>query len=524
MNQLKSAWSCLVLVVLLNSSVQADIFLGQGNMVGEVTQTSAILQSRLTASNALVDGDVAGVSGVARFEYSTDKNFRESRKTDWLKAAAADDFIVKVQVAGLLPATQYFYRLVYGATEVAAKSGPVGTFRTLQKQTGVDEVSFVVVTGMNYVSFYHGKLGADRDPKTKKRIRDITTSYQGDDKAQGFPALESIRKLKPTFFVGTGDNIYYDSHDAMEATTLPQMRKKWHQQFRQPRFIELFQNVPTYWEKDDHDHRFDDCDREGNRPPLSDLGIATFREQVPVVDPSDPNAKTYRTHRINRHLQIWLVEGRDYRSPNKMKDGPGKVLWGAEQIAWLKKTLLASDATFKLLISPTPLVGPDDARKKDNHTNINGFQHEGQEFFKWVVANKLHQQGFYTLCGDRHWQYHARHPLGIEEFSCGALVDSNSRLGRKPGDPQSTDPEATIKQLYTQKYRSGGFLRVVITDKGTARFEYYDENGKELYRAVKEPQAKLSVLDDDASGLIEKYYLGRIKAQYDQRRSDLATA
>ncbi|MFP6620457.1 MAG: alkaline phosphatase D family protein, partial [Pirellulaceae bacterium] len=359
---------------------------------------------------------------------------------------------------------------------------------------------------------------------TKVRSRDVSTSYQGQDKARGFPALESIRKLKPTFFVGTGDNIYYDSHDAMEATTLPQMRKKWHQQFRQPRFIELFRNVPTYWEKDDHDHRFDDCDREGNRPPLSDLGIATFREQVPVVDPSDPNAKTYRTHRINRHLQIWLMEGRDYRSPNKMKDGPGKVLWGAEQIAWLKKTLLASDATFKLLISPTPLVGPDDARKKDNHTNINGFQHEGQEFFKWVVANKLHQQGFYTLCGDRHWQYHARHPLGIEEFSCGALVDSNSRLGRKPGDPQSTDPEATIKQLYTQKYRSGGFLRVVITREGKGRFEFYDENGKELYRAVKEPHAELGVLDDDASGLIEKYYLGRIKAQYDQRRSDLATA
>ena len=86
----------------------------------------------------------------------------------------------------------------------------------------------------------------------------ITTSYRGEDKLRGFPALETIRKMKPTFFVGTGDNIYYDSHDEREATTLTQMRKKWHQQFRQPRFVELFQHVPTYWEKDDHDHRFDD--------------------------------------------------------------------------------------------------------------------------------------------------------------------------------------------------------------------------------------------------------------------------
>ena len=509
---------------LLAAPLQGEIFQGQGSMVGEVTQTSAILQSRLTASKALVEGDVPGIAGVARFEYSTGKNFKGARQTAWLKASAASDFIVKAKVSGLQPATQYFYRLVFGASEATAKKGAVGSFRTLQKKTGVEEVSFVVVTGMNYVSFYHGKLGAARDPDTGRRIRDSSTSYQGADKASGFPALESIRKLKPTFFVGTGDNIYYDSHDAMEATTLVDMRRKWHQQFRQPRFISLFQNVPTYWEKDDHDHRFDDCDREGNRPPLSDLGIATFREQVPVVDPADTQAKTYRTHRINRHLQIWLVEGRDYRSPNKMKDGPDKVLWGAEQIAWLKRTLLASDATFKLLISPTPMVGPDDARKTDNHTNINGFQHEGLEFFKWVVANKLHQQGFYTLCGDRHWQYHARHPLGVEEFSSGALVDSNSRLGRKPGDPQSTDPEGEIKQLYTQKYRSGGFLRVVVTAQGTARFEFYDENGQELYRAVKEPQADLGVLEKDASGLLEKYYLGRIRAQYDKRRADVAEA
>ena len=511
------------LVLFGTTSVEAKIYLGQGSMVGEVDQTSAILQARLTATSKLVEEDVTGAAGVARFEVSTSKDFKPAQQTAWLQAQAAGDFIVKRKITGLKPGTYYYYRVVYGADKTDVEAGPTGSFSTLQKATGVDEVSFVVVTGMNYVSFYHGKLGKT-DPTTKKRARNITTSYQGDDKAQGFPALETIRKLKPTFFVGTGDNIYYDSHDDREATTLPQMRKKWHQQFRQPRFIELFRNVPTYWEKDDHDHRFDDCDREGKRPPISDLGIATFREQVPVVDPADPDAKTYRTYRVNRHLQIWLVEGRDYRSPNKMKDGPDKVLWGAEQIAWLKRTLLASDATFKLLISPTPMVGPDDARKTDNHTNIKGFQHEGREFFKWVVANKLHEQGFYTLCGDRHWQYHARHPLGVEEFSCGALVDSNSRLGRKPGDPQSTDPEGKIKQIYTQKYRSGGFLRVVITAKGTARFEFYDENGKELYRAVKEPQADLGVLDKDSSGLLEKYYLGRIHSQYDKRRADVAEA
>ena len=229
---------------------------------------------------------------------------------------------------------------------------------------------------------------------------------------------------------------------------------------------------------------------------ISELGIATFREQVPVVDPTDPETKTYRTFRVNRDLQIWLVEGRDYRSPNRMPDGPDKTLWGAEQIAWLKSTLLESDATFKLLISATPMVGPDDGYKIDNHTNHKGFRHEGREFFKWVVKHDLHQQGFYTVCGDRHWQYHSKDPLGIEEFSCGALVDENSRLGRKPGDPKSTDPNAEVDQLYTQPEKSGGFLRITVGPgslpaTGCARFTFVDEYGEVLYETKKvRPVAK----------------------------------
>ena len=173
-----------------------------------------------------------------------------------------------------------------------------------------------------------------------------------------------------------------------------------------------------------------------------------------------------------------------------MPDGPEKTLWGADQLAWLKRTLLASDATFKLLISPTPLVGPDDAYKIDNHTNHKGFRHEGREFFKWIVEQQLHEQGFYTVCGDRHWQYHSRDPLGVEEFSCGALVDENSRLGRKPGDPKSTDPKAEIKQFYTQSKKSGGFLRITVgpgkePGTGSARFTFLDALGKVLYETEK---------------------------------------
>lgn len=168
-----------------------------------------------------------------------------------------------------------------------------------------------------------------------------------------------------------------------------------------------------------------------------------------------------------------------------MEDGPDKTLWGRAQLDWLKKTLLASDATHKILISPTPIVGPDDAYKIDNHTNHRGFRHEGREFLDWIKEKELEKRGFAILCGDRHWQYHSIDATGVEEFSCGALCDANSRLGRKPGDPESTDPDAKIRQPYTQAEASGGFLRVVISKDAQARFQFYDEAGELLYQFTK---------------------------------------
>ena len=132
------------------------------------------------------------------------------------------------------------------------------------------------------------------------------------------------------------------------------------------------------------------------------------------------------------------------------------------------------------------MVGPDDKRKFDNHTNFNGFRHEQSEFFEFLKTSGVLAKNFFIVCGDRHWQYHSIHPSGVEEFSSGALVDANSRLGRLPGDPNSTDPEGLIKQPYSQKTASGGFLEIEsapANSDGTAslKFRFRDEHGEILH-------------------------------------------
>ena len=467
------------LLVLQNNGI-AEVFHAQGEMAGEVATTSAVLQSRLTASPGLQEGDVPGASGWGKFRYSENADLSSARETDWLQAVSENDFILKTKVAGLRPAQTYYYRLVYGADKEQAQEGPLRRFKTLPTPDQPAPVRFVVGNCMNYAFYFDGLKGDTKKARENEQDRQL-----------GYPSMESILKLQPDFFVGAGDNVYYDHPAKTAAKTLPELRRKWHEQFALPRVANLVGAVSTFWMKDDHDYRYNDADPSGDKAPSHELGIKTFREQMPVVDPADPQAVTYRTLRYGKWLQVWMTEGRDYRSANAAPVGPGKSIWGAEQKAWLQRTLLASDALYKILISPTPMVGPDDAYKKDNHVSPEGFRHEGEEFFQWLKANNM--KNFYIITGDRHWHYHSIHPSGYEEFACGALNTENSRLGRAPGTRGSTDPESKVKQLYTDAEPTGGYLLVeLLPDKGQSsvqlRFRVQDELGKELYSHIKTAQ------------------------------------
>lgn len=491
--------SLLISLIIASCAPKVQyMYLGQGFMAGEVTSTSVILQSRLTVSDTLIDGDLMGKQGIGMFQLDLDSTFNNPINSNTIKALAINDYIVKTKVTGLKAGMKYFYRLKFGPDSISQFTSETGSFNTLPGPNANKKVSFAVTTGMNYYHFYFGRYESAK-------------AYSGSDRKLGYPALEAIKALKPDYFIGTGDNVYFDHPNtknfdkAVKAGKNPHpgryggtevvdeigIRRKYHEQFIQPRFRDLFKNLGTYWEKDDHDYRFNDADTLRAFPISHVLGIKSFKEQLPIVDPAEPDSKTYRTYRMNEDLQVWMLEGRDYRSPNAMEDGPNKTLLGREQLHWLKRTLLESDASFKLIVSPTPMVGPDDAYKRDNHVNHKGFRYEGEAFFEWLVSNGFLDKNLYIICGDRHWQYHAMHPSGIEEFSTGALVDNNSRAGRISGDSNSTDPNGLIKQFYVQgdaASASGGFLLVTVKeDNGIplASFRYYDEKGKQLYEVDK---------------------------------------
>ncbi|MEI8319842.1 MAG: alkaline phosphatase D family protein [Planctomycetia bacterium] len=273
--------------------------------------------------------------------------------------------------------------------------------------------------------------------------------------------------LKPQFTCLTGDLVYYDN-DEPSAVTERLARYHWERMFSLPRLIEFNSHHSTYWLKDDHDTLSNDCSPGAAMGDFTFAqGQKIFRQQAPMND----DGPDYRTIRWGRDLQVWFTEGRDYRSKNKSQDSPEKTIWGAEQKAWFKRTVKESDATWKILVSPTPIVGPDRKNKKDNHSN-EGYQHEGDEIRAWLKENA--HDHFFVITGDRHWQYHSVHPgTGVQEFSVGPASDEHA--SGSPG--------------YDAKYHKfhrvqGGFLAVTLQREGAKSrilFEHRDVLGKVAY-------------------------------------------
>ncbi|MEX0715035.1 MAG: alkaline phosphatase D family protein [Planctomycetaceae bacterium] len=445
-----------------------------GFKVGEVTQNTAIVWTRLTKnaernwdgvkpprenepyvdeyipSPIAVDdrvGAVPGIRGRVRVSWGTAEDLSNAQATDWvtLKNSDDNDFIHQFRLSGLKPATKYYLKVEArphpsdGGDEITASL--TGSFATPAENDQWQDVKFGVITGQNY--------------------------WRTDHK-DGFEIYPAMRKMEIDFLVPTGDTVYLDAH-APRARTVELARHHWHRMYSLPRLAEFHRFVPGYWEVDDHDAWTNDCWPTKVDPWMNPLtfadGFTVFRKQAPMGN------LTYRTVRWGKGLQVWMVEGRLYRSSNRMEDGPEKTIWGHEQRDWLMRTILESDADFKVLVSPTPIVGPDRGNKNDNHAN-RGFTYEGDLFRNWTKEKNL--ENLYVCNGDRHWQYMSVDPKsGLREFSCGPASDAHA------GGAPEHDPE--IQPFLRVK---GGFLSVEITRENgipTIAFIHRDVHGEPVH-------------------------------------------
>jgi len=408
-----------------------------GIKIGEVSQDSAIVWTRLTRnpSSNSIEGPWFDIEYEKRgFERASDEKFRREKVVGVRfdePAKSVDD--IQWAVPGANGETRVRYRLSGESEWMTTDWAAVGEEWDFTKQHLLGDL----VAGKKYEIEVEsrdseGESGAAVEgsfltaPPVEDASQEIEfavstgQAFWDRNSDDGFVIYDTLLEKHPdlNFFVHTGDIVYYDRL----AKTRDLANFHWQRTYSLPTNVRFHNRVSSYFIKDDHDAWVNDCWPTMDAPLMGSFtfaeGLDIFVKQVPMH-----GRKTYRTQRWGKDLQIWMVEGRDFRSANTAPDGPDKTIWGAEQMKWFKESFAASDATFRILISPTPIVGPDrDKGKNDNHSN-EVFSHEGDQVRAFLAS----QKNAYVICGDRHWQYHSIHPeTKIQEFCCGPASDKHA--------------------------------------------------------------------------------------------------
>ncbi|MGK7394041.1 MAG: alkaline phosphatase D family protein [Candidatus Cyclobacteriaceae bacterium M3_2C_046] len=412
--------------------------------LAQSNNASEILQAQIPEGYSLKDmeGACPGTSGEVKLSYFPKGNQPQKVETNWHPVDSTQDFTHQWRLDNLKPNATYTVILSARKGENQAVSDTFeGEFNTAPAPDTKKAIDFCVVTCHDYLR---------------------------KDDSLGHQIYPVMLDLQPDFYVHTGDVEYYDK-PAPFGLTEDLMRFHWNRLFALPYQRDFYSQVTTYFMKDDHDVLRNDA------YPGMTYGTVDFERGLEIFDQEQfpSNDKPFKTIRWGKDLQIWLVEGRNYRSKNTAPDGPEKTIWGAEQKEWFFETVKASDATFKVLISSTPILGPDRENKSDNYSNSN-FQHEGDEIRQFIDQ----QDNMFICNGDRHWQY-VSHPAGTDlwEFSCGAGADQHA------GGWSQENYKEDHKFLRVK----GGFLKVSVDFQDNIpviRFQHHDTNGEVVHEEI----------------------------------------
>lgn len=434
-NAMRNSWADQHSIVIWTRTTARPDFVADGkkfislstreaSALSKETDPEKLHQAQLPEGADLMEmiGACPGAPGRVRLIYFPGKQRHAAETTDWIETSAESDFTAQWKLDSLKPDTKYALIVevqAIGSDETSAVTR--GSFQTAPAIDDAKNLKFCITTCHDFI--------------------------RTDDGMNGHKIYPAMSAMQPDFIVHEGDIEYYDKPDPW-AMTVDMMRFKWGRIFALPNNREFYKQTTSYFLKDDHDTLKNDCWAGQTYGSVSfEQGVRIFNEeQFPSRNPR------YATVRWGRDMQIWFLEGRDYRSSNAMPDGPEKTILGKEQKEWLFTTLAESTAKFKLICSPTPIVGPDRKNKKDNHAN-EIFAFEGNE-----IRSRLSEfENVIVLCGDRHWQYASFDPDSkLWEFGCGPGSEKH-QLGWKVGDERPLHKFLRVK---------GGFLSGELKYKG----------------------------------------------------------
>ncbi|NET73060.1 MAG: phytase, partial [Sphaerospermopsis sp. SIO1G2] len=373
---------------------------------GDTTQTSTVLWTRSI------------LPGAVTFEYSTDANFTTIVGTE--TANVTDINVpVKVNIDGLIPNTQYYYRV----TDVngISSDGKFSTAASLGQQTGL-------------------KFGVSGD-------------WRGD--LAPYPAVSNADEADLKFFLEFGDTIYADygspvvlnpdGTEKQQAVTLDEFRAKQAEVYGQRYGLNTLGDIRASTSIlatiDDHevvdnfgggeDLATANADIQAlfgansglqNDSPLYENGLQAFQEYNPITDQfygetgdevTAGERKLYRFNTYGSDAATFVLDARSFRDP-ALPDvvdttdatevanflaasfDPNRTMLGEVQLEDLKTDLLEAEnngITWKFIMMPQPVQNFGLAIAADR---FEGYAAERTELFQFINDNNIENVVFVT--------------------------------------------------------------------------------------------------------------------------------
>jgi alkaline phosphatase D len=400
-----------------------------------------------------------------RIRYAPEDGDGEPRAVE-MRVLVARDHTARLVLRGLRPRTRYAYEVAAGRH--------------------VADGSFVTAP----------------TPDTPASVRLLWSGDLGGggycrDVEDGYPIFDVMARLHPDLFLFVGDTVYADrlcgtaSHVPgadFIAATVQQFHAK-HRYNRADRALQaFFRRTAVFAIWDDHEVRNNFA---GPTEPLMPVGRQTFLDYWPIAGPPEEPTRLYRRVRWGRDVEIFILDTRQYRSPNAAHDGPGKTMLGEAQRRWLLEGLVHSDATWKLVVSTVPLGMFTGGTVSDSwsSSNLLGYARNSGTGFVWerdLILGTLRRDGVRNVVfvsGDVHHAEIIRHRLA-PDYAVHELVAGP--LAARQGYPRFLD-----RSLGSRSLGSLGLARnfgEILADGESLRVRILDGSGavRVVHRVSKE--------------------------------------
>jgi alkaline phosphatase D len=341
-------------------------------------------------------------------EIATSDTFATIRGGAFVDALPETDFTAKALIEDLPAGEDIFYRIRFAdhSYPTALSEPRVGRFRTAPNERR--SISFV----------WSGDTG----------------NWGIDEARGGMRTYATMLRSRPDFFIHSGDHIYADctipaqrklpngeiwnnivtEEKSRVAQTLADFRGNYKYNLLDKNLLKFNAEVPMFAQWDDHEVTNDWCPGEPLRwhryadksiLRLAAYGCRAFHEFMPMRETLAEAGRVYRKIPCGPLLDVFMLDMRSYRTPNRA-NGAAAAILGAMQLAWLKRELLHSQATWKVIAADLPIGvvsddavalgdGPPQSREIEIADLLAFIKHAGIRNTVWLTADMHYTAAHY---------------------------------------------------------------------------------------------------------------------------------